>query len=105
MFGSATIDGVTGDLGFNAQFSVGSGPGFIEITDFDGNLQAKADIIGYIEITSESKEFGLPGCPECLVHVTQTFNIVPTPEPASAVFVGAVLIGYAIKRRFSAKLR
>jgi hypothetical protein len=108
--GSATIDGVTATVNHNlafetlAIFSVGSGPGFIDIRTYpEGDLLAKADIIGYIEITSTNYEYGPfgPGGTDVAIGVTQTFNILTTPEPASAIFVGAVLVGYAIKRRLS----
>ena len=60
--GSATIDGIMGEFPFNlpnyATFSFSNGGGSIKIIDGNGALLAEADIIGYIQITSEVDKYG-----------------------------------------------
>jgi hypothetical protein len=109
--GSATIDGVNTrfifGIGFpNAVlFSLINGSGSVEINDFStGNLLAEADIFGYIQITSDVKTYGNVGGVYRLIEERGTFNILPTPEPASAIFVGVIAIGVGLAklRRISA---
>jgi len=97
--GSATIDGVNttfiGPFGFPnvVLFSLINGSGSVEIIDSStNNLLAEADIIGYIQITSDVKTYGFFAGEYRLIEESGTFNILPTPEPISAVLVGAVMI-------------
>lgn len=102
--GLAAIDSVMAMFPSGVTFPIGNGSGSIDITDSTGALLAQADLLGYIQITSEVDTYGaLPGGTYGLFEVTQGFNIVPTPEPSSGISVGAVLIGIglAIGRGFS----
>jgi hypothetical protein len=113
--GSATIDGVNTDFvgPFGrpnvVQFLLTGGSGSVEIIDSStNNLLAEADIIGYIQITSDVKTYGIrPGGTYGLIEESGTFNILPTPEPASAIFVGVIAIGVGLAklRRISAPRR
>jgi hypothetical protein len=109
--GTATIDGLTAglvpfSLNGNVQFTLGQGSGRITITPFvsmgpGSSLLAQADLIGYVSVTSEVRQFGalFPNGPVGLLRVHDTFDIVPTPEPASSAVVGTVLIVVAFALR------
>jgi hypothetical protein len=111
--GSATIDGITGDLpdygGNVASFSFASGgASFVEITDRTGALLAEADIVGYLDVTSETTTYGpFPplGITYGLLETYYTFNILPTPEPGSIMLVVICAGLLAARRRASSAAR
>jgi hypothetical protein len=79
--GLATIDGISGGNlcsgGNTASWSLGDGGGSISILD-SGEIFL-ANLVGYLQYTNETETFN----GTTLVGVTASFDIVPTPEPAS----------------------
>lgn len=111
-FGSATVDGISGSTDIpgenHAGFTFQNGGGLIEISDLNANLLAEATVIGYIDITSETKTYGpFPplGLTNTLLEVTDTFDIVPTPEPSALVFLAAAFSAIALSRLRSGSKR
>jgi hypothetical protein len=94
--GEATIDGISGEASFlawpfgnPASWWLGDGSGSISIGDPSGkNLLATASLIGYLDYTNVTETF----IGTTLAGVTASFDIDPTPEPASW---GLCLVGLA----------
>ena len=108
--GIATIDGVQNNNYW--AFSVGAGPGYLDLLDATGNVLMHQDITGYIQITSYQElgsQFNSDGNPNRNWLANGTFSItpIPTPEPGSGLLVGggifaALLFG---RRKYAGSAR
>jgi len=108
--GIATIDGVQNNNYW--AFSVGAGPGYLDLLDATGNVLMHQDITGYIQITSYQElgsQFNSDGNPNRNWIASGTFSItpLPTPEPGSGLLVGggifaALLFG---RRKYAGSAR
>ena len=108
--GIATIDGVQNNNYW--AFSVGAGPGYLDLLDATGHVLMHQDITGYIQITSYQEfgsRFNSDGNPNRNWGANGTFSItpIPTPEPGSGLLVGwgifaALLFG---RRKYAGSAR